>query len=507
MRRTTPLLAIVALVLALTSPASATSGTLHIGSDTTLAENHYGSIVIDADDVTLDCAGFRVAGPSSDPSVQEGIVVAYRSGVTIRDCTVEGFPRGILLESSTATTVVANRLIGNGDYGLFLFDADANVIAHNEATGNPGSAYGGSDFDRNTFEHNTATGNGGNGFEMTRSSNNTFRLNVATKNGGSGFKVFDDTDWNVFDRNVANGNALEGFILYGGYDFNQDYQLQPPDHNTFSNNEVIGNAGRGMHLGWDSTSNLVTGNRVLRNRDSGISLFRGLDNAFEKNEVVDNAVQGMTVAESRDTILRGNLITGSETEGIGVWASTETLVTGNTSAHNGMGLGVFGSSGNVFTDNRFLENDPLWGAYLEGSTDNKLIGNVSEGNAFEGFTLAFGSSGNELTRNTSTGNLWEGISLFWESNENVLRANVLTGNKTSGVLVVDSSHNVIAENRATLNNWAIDQNAAGFSVIAGSSYNRILKNVGCKNGRVDAYDDHSGIGNVWKANRFCTSDI
>jgi TolB protein len=271
-------------------PLAPSTGTLVITSDTTLTKDHFGSIVIDADDVTLDCAGFRVVGPSSDPTVQEGIVVAHRSGVTIRNCVVQGFPRGILLDSSTATTVVGNRLEGNSDYGIFLFDADGNTLVRNTATGNAGSGFGGSDFDRNVFEHNRATANGGSGFDMTRSSHNTFEGNVVMANAGHGFKIFDDTDRNVFSRNRANGNGMTGFLMYGGFDENQQQQLQPPDHNTFAGNQAIGNGEGGLYLLEDSTANLVTGNRVLRNGEFGIALIAALDNLVAKNGACGNAI-------------------------------------------------------------------------------------------------------------------------------------------------------------------------------------------------------------------------
>ena len=292
MRRTIPFLGVAVLVLALAAPASATSGTWTITSDTTLTEDHYGSIVLDGDGdgVTLDCAGFSVVGPSLDELVQAGIVVAFQSGVTIRNCTVQGFARGISLDSSSATTVVANRLVGNEEYGIFLYDADGNVFMWNEATGNPGSAYGGSDFDWNTFAYNSATANGGHGFDMTRSSHNTFERNVVTGNAGHGFKVFDDTDWNVFDRNRANQNGMTGFLLYGGYDPNQEYPLEPPDHNTYSNNQAIGNGEGGLYLLTDSTANLVRGNLVLRNGEWGIALLSALDNSVTRNVACANSV-------------------------------------------------------------------------------------------------------------------------------------------------------------------------------------------------------------------------
>jgi parallel beta-helix repeat protein len=261
---------------------------LHVTSDTTLTEDHRGSILIDADNVTLDCAGFRVVGLGSDPRVANGIVVAYQTGVTIRNCRVEGFHFGILLNSVGLSRVLDNTLTANTT-GMFLADADGSLIARNEARGNPGSGFDGSDFDWNTFASNTAAQNGG-GFNMTRVSHNTFRLNVVTNNEAHGFKIFDDTDWNVFDGNRVTRNGMTGFLMYGGYDFNQQYQLQPPDHNTFSRNEIMGNGEGGLYLGWDSTANVVRSNLVIRNREWGIALLRAVDNQVTTNVACQNEI-------------------------------------------------------------------------------------------------------------------------------------------------------------------------------------------------------------------------
>jgi parallel beta-helix repeat protein len=275
------------LTLSIGSPD--VSPPLHVTSNTTLTEDHRGSILIDGDNVTLDCAGFRVVGSGIDPATADGIVAAYRTGVTIRNCMVEGFRFAILLDSVGSSRVVENRLSGNTT-GVFLADADGNLIAGNEATGNPGSGFDGSDFDWNTFASNTASGNGDQGFNMTRVSHNTFHSNVVANNGGHGFKIFDDTDWNVFDRNRVTGNGMTGLLMYGGYDFNQQYQLQPPDHNTFSRNEIIGNGEGGLYLGWDSTATVVRSNLVLRNREWGIALLRAFDNRVTMNVACQNEI-------------------------------------------------------------------------------------------------------------------------------------------------------------------------------------------------------------------------
>jgi hypothetical protein len=49
--------------------------------------------------------------------------------------------------------------------------------------------------------------------------------------------------------------------------------------------------------------------------------------------------------------------------------------------------------------------------------------------------------------------------------------------------------------------------AGGISLLEGSNSNVVFKNLACRNGNVDAYDDETGAGNTWKANVLCTSSI
>ena len=127
MRRTIPFIGVVVLVLALAPAASATSGTLFVASDTTLTEDHNGSIVIAENNVTLDCAGFQVIGPDQ----LDGIHLQGRSGVTVQNCHVGGFLVGIKLDGSSGNYIIGNTSTGNDGNGIFLSDSSGNVVRDN----------------------------------------------------------------------------------------------------------------------------------------------------------------------------------------------------------------------------------------------------------------------------------------------------------------------------------------------------------------------------------------
>ena len=96
------------LVVLPTVVASATTGTMQITTDTTLTEDHNGQIQITADNVTLDCAGYKVIGPAAPSESDVGIRVHFVSGVTVRNCDVSGFAVGIILWGTDGSTIEGN---------------------------------------------------------------------------------------------------------------------------------------------------------------------------------------------------------------------------------------------------------------------------------------------------------------------------------------------------------------------------------------------------------------
>ena len=111
-------------------------GSLFIASDTTLTEDHTGSIVINADNVTLDCAGFTVTGLPGE----QGIHVDGRDDVTIRNCRVTMALNGIAVTGfSERTLVTDNTALGNANAGIAADDAVDTRIVGNSTTGNGGN--------------------------------------------------------------------------------------------------------------------------------------------------------------------------------------------------------------------------------------------------------------------------------------------------------------------------------------------------------------------------------
>jgi parallel beta-helix repeat protein len=289
---------------------AASYGTLVITHSTTLTEDHYGNIVIDAPDVTLDCAGHTVHGPGVGPS--GGISVPGHDGVTVKRCEVTAFEvNGIFAGGSSNGRYEANIVHGNHNHGMHVDAGSGNVIVGNTSRSN--GAIGivltkstGSRIEGNTVQdhtiwagialfdgsqdnlviRNTANRNAL-GFVLVDAVNNELRLNIANSNAGSGFEVNGETVHdNLLDSNTANANKAHGFVVTeGAYS------------NTLSGNLANANNSEGF-LVYRARSNTFSGNRANANGQHGFLVWGGSTfNAFIGNSGRANRVKDATDAD------------------------------------------------------------------------------------------------------------------------------------------------------------------------------------------------------------------
>lgn len=97
-----------------------TWATTVITSDTILQQNLNDNVVIGADDITLDCNGFSISGAPLPPGA--GIALSSRNGVTIKNCTVNGFFNSLSVTGSSSVSLVDIIVQGAVLSGLEAFD-------------------------------------------------------------------------------------------------------------------------------------------------------------------------------------------------------------------------------------------------------------------------------------------------------------------------------------------------------------------------------------------------
>ena len=438
-----PLFFLVAglIVVIFPSPGLATVGTMTITTDTTLTEDHYGSIEIAADDVTLDCAGFSLIGPSPDDWPVDGVLIDQRSGVTIKNCVATGFVNGFKLQGVTESTLVGNTATANQGNGFFAaFESETNVFRENVSFDNVvghGFAFESGSSD-NALRNSTAYGNGGAGVQVYRSRGNEFRGNLVRDNA-SGFAI-GHSGGNLLVENVARGNAGDGFAFWGH--------------------------SRGASL----VENVARGNG-----GDGFAFSDSRGDSLVENAARGNTGDGFAFSDSRGASLVENAARGNDVSGFGAFDSANMILRRNSAIGNGYGFS------------------------FDTADENVLTANLARGNVDNGFSLCRSSSGNVLKGNQSLRNN-RGFYVCRASHDNVLQRNRANQNVAAGFGIEASDGNRFEENRAMGNG------REGFYLLFDSSYNTLSRNIACGNG-IDAYDDGTGIDNVWEANSFCTDNL
>jgi len=98
-----------------------TQGTWCLDHDVSTAITGGGAITIATNNVTIDCNGFKVGGLAAGETSQAiGILAVDQHNVTIRNCGVRGFHRGIALGGG-GHLVQGNRLDQNLSIGIAMF--------------------------------------------------------------------------------------------------------------------------------------------------------------------------------------------------------------------------------------------------------------------------------------------------------------------------------------------------------------------------------------------------
>jgi parallel beta-helix repeat protein len=374
--------------------------TLLVTSDTTLRDDHQGSVEVEADDVTLNCAGHTISGPGTRAEDEYGfigILLDGRTGVTVRNCRVSGFDYGILLTARLGSGSDGNRLIDNAVSGNRLSGISVNESEHNVLTGN------------------IAYANGRNGFAFVGNSN-IVTGNQALDNEYNGFAVAGGRREIVFSGNLSKGNGIMGFGVVG-------------TGHTFFRNTAANNGANGFGITGESIS--VRRNRAVRNGVDGFAIGRG---------------------SSRRIALYRNTSTGNRAHGFLILGAGHTFVR-NTASENGLvGFAVdgrFGRGGNTFKRNSATGNR-VYGFQVADSRDNTFIRNTASANRAVGFSVELGARGNVFSRNIARRNGADGFRTMQDSIGNTFDRNVALDNRWYGFRA-EAGPNLFSNNRACKN--------------------------------------------------------
>ena len=203
------------------------------------------------------------------------------TNITLKDLNLTNNGQGVVLASTTNSTITKNNITENDWEGIRLsWSSNYNTISGNNITNN----YHGIELyesSYNTISGNNITQNNQYGILLDRSTYNAISGNNITNNEGGIALV-----GTLFHRSTY--NAISGNNIT-----NNEYGIRVDrysDYNSISGNNITNN-GCGVELAWFSDYNSISGNNITNN-EYGIRVDRYSDyNTIYHNNFVDNTEQ------------------------------------------------------------------------------------------------------------------------------------------------------------------------------------------------------------------------
>ncbi|MFH1376409.1 MAG: UbiA family prenyltransferase [Candidatus Woesearchaeota archaeon] len=292
-------------------------------------------IIIDSDDVELDCGNYALDGTISGNAIYSARTSGNElTNITIRNCHLSDF-----------------------NYGVYWAYVDESFIYN--TSGDDADVHGFliSNSDNNYFDNLTATANGFEGFSTNVITYNNFTNLTLHTNSRDGI-VFSNADFNIvkdsrFYANVRNGLYLSGSDYNAFYNLtieDQDgtddrgiYSFSGNDYNNFSDSIIRDNYD-GIVSNGSFNNNNFTRMNITNNSNYGIYFSVSTDdNNFVYDNFFNNSNNAPTVngadnfwnatKESGTNIISGSFIAGN------YWANpTETGYSENCTDSSGDGI-------------------------------------------------------------------------------------------------------------------------------------------------------------------------
>jgi parallel beta-helix repeat protein len=407
-----------------------------------------------ATDVTFDCAGHTIDGDDAwmDTDWGIGITGPSNDNITVRNCTISDFDRGIQIAGGGNHTVHDNHFTSNS-VGIDIGSSGTNDLHANTVDGNTAEGIYLHNATDSSVNNNIVCDNTNLDFELTGGSGNTGDNNTCDKpdgwndQGTTGCtslcagsvecnscadctsKLTGAFDRVVLTANIndyssgdcitfgadnvefnCSGHTIDGTGSgYGVYaanhtgnsirdctiqQFNRGIGLSNSDNTTVNQNTIQANTYEGLYLSSTSTGSDITFNAISANGAAGILLNNAPGNTIENNTITSNTGQGIYLtASSSNNTLSFNTIDNNDTNGIAVVASPGNTIQSNPIAGNGgYGIALADSTGSVLRSNSLRCN--AQGLQLDNADNSAIDDNVVCSRATLDFDVSGDSTGN-----------------------------------------------------------------------------------------------------------------
>lgn len=460
----------------------------------------------------------------------DGLVVTNSSTIAISGVVAShNSENGIVLSagSSGSGQLVNSVASNNGANGIELMDAPLFSISSSAATGNTGDGFFVSNSMNATLFADNATSNSV-GLEITGTPKHSYGgaqvvngyyegNNIGIEVNGLGqFIEANSTTLSsaLIDHTAQLGNRIGTLALNDSIVELQDNAIGLSNYGAVIQNSlplIVGNiitqnSGSGLNISGSFLGNgycevqftngtnlkynsCIADNYVTSNGDNGAVLSSLNDSFSFDNAALGNVNDGFVFENITGSLVSTQLSLSNENNGLTVSDSSNSRITQNQAGGNLNGLEVRNSSNNTIDLNNATQNY-LDGILLYGSAGNVVSNNVAienangctsqiECTAAAGLEL-YASSGNVVTQNTLTNNsspiMGAGIYLNSRSNENSVILNNASLNY-AGILLSTSIENNIAKNSLSSNSYGVYLLNAPTNSIISNEYNNVTQSV------------------------------
>ena len=191
-------------------------------------------LVINADNVTLDCDGHLIDGDGSGSS-DRGIRVAAKDNVIVKNCNISDFYEGLAAPTSNNFSLLNSNLFNNRYYALTTSTSLNAVVVNNSFFDNTeGGVY--LYKSNHSFVVNNSFFNNRNGVYLSYSSGSVVVNNSVFNNTFNGFTLYNSVNNDVIDNVISNND--QGVVI-----------TSSSVNNNFSDNSVCSNSDYDFNCG------------------------------------------------------------------------------------------------------------------------------------------------------------------------------------------------------------------------------------------------------------------
>lgn len=326
--------------------------------------------------------------------------VIYSADISILENKIDGFNKGLSINSSSATIKVMENLIFNNNTGIEIVNSNPLIY-------------------------------------LNEISSSSYRaINISLSNGAEIIynSIYDSTS-------PIHIESSENSLIYSNdiyLNYNDAIYVNASKNLQFSNNQIYLNTGNALYL-VNCDTITVEQNMIFENLKSGIYADDIRNSVIYLNTISENTNDGITLTNSNNTLINYNSIDNNLLNGIKETSSelshiSDNFITGNQNN----GIYLLKTKAVTATNNQINDNAEN-GLHVEKSSNvNTNVNTISNNKTG---IYAYDVTGLTASLNDINNNLAEGIFASLVSNSN-MEQNSIYLNVSSGVAIVNSSQNI-----------------------------------------------------------------